>query len=60
MVRSKLRNKYLKSKSEIDKQRYNRETTVLLTDVMEETDPVLKAIKKYKNHPSILRIKSFF
>ena len=27
---------------------------------MEETDPVLKAIKKYKNHPSILRIKSFF
>ena len=27
---------------------------------MEETDPVLKAIKKYKNHPSILRIKSCF
>ena len=25
---------------------------------MEETDPVLKAIKNYKNHPSILRIKS--
>ena len=24
MVRSKLRNKYLKSKSEIDKQRYNK------------------------------------
>ena len=32
----------------------------LLTDVIEETDPVLKAIKKYKNHPSILRIKSSF
>ena len=30
----------------------------LLTDDIEETDPVLKAIKKYKNHPSILRIKS--
>ena len=32
----------------------------LLTDNIEETDPVLKAIKKYKNHPSILRIKSSF
>ena len=32
----------------------------LLTDVIEETDPVLKAIKKYKNRPSILRIKSSF
>ena len=32
----------------------------LLTDVLEETNPVLKAIKKYKNHPSILRIKSSF
>ena len=32
----------------------------LLTDATEETDPVLKAIKKYKNHPSILRIKSSF
>ena len=32
----------------------------LLTDDIEETDPVLKAIKKYKNHPSILRIKSSF
>ena len=143
MVRSKLRNKYLKSKSETDKQRYNKqrnhcvkllclkkqkyyecfdiskitdnktfwktvsslfsnksystnsritlfgngevlseETKVadtfneffssvvkeskiekddnLLTDDVEETDPVLKAIKKYKNHSSILRIKSSF
>ena len=32
----------------------------LLTDDIEETDPVLKAIKKYKTHPSILRTKSFF
>ena len=32
----------------------------LLTDVVEETDPVLKATEKYKNHPSILRIKSCF
>ena len=32
----------------------------LLTDVIEETDPVLKAIQKYKNHPGILRIKSYF
>ena len=32
----------------------------LLTDVIEETDPVLKAIKKYKNHSNILRIKSYF
>ena len=32
----------------------------LLTDAMEETDPVPHAIKKYKNHPSILRIKSTF
>ena len=32
----------------------------LLTDVIEETNPVLKAIKKYKNHPSILQIKSSF
>ena len=32
----------------------------LLTDVIEETNPVIKAIKKYKNHPSILQIKSSF
>ena len=32
----------------------------LVTDVTEETKPVLKAIKKYKNHPSILPIKSSF
>ena len=32
----------------------------LLTDVIEETDPVLKAMKKYKNRPSILQIKSSF
>ena len=32
----------------------------LLTDVIEETDPVLKAIKKYKIRSSILRIKSYF
>ena len=30
----------------------------LLTKDIEETDPVLKAIKKCKNHPRILRIKS--
>ena len=143
MVRSKLRNKYLKSKSEVDKQRYNKQRNYcvkllrvkkrkyhesldiskinanktfwktisplfsnksyltnsritllengtilseeakvadtfnyifsnvvkelkiqkdgnLLTGIIEETDPVLKAIKKYKNHPSILRIKSSF
>ena len=30
----------------------------LLTDVVEETDPVLTAITKYKNHLSIFRIKS--
>ena len=29
----------------------------LLTDVIEESDAVLKEIKKYKNHPSILQIK---
>ena len=28
--------------------------------MIEETDPVLKAIKKYKNYPRILRIKSSF
>ena len=27
----------------------------LLTDGIEETNPVLKAIKKYKNHPSICK-----
>ena len=32
----------------------------LPTDVTEETDPVLNAIKKYKNDPSILKIKSYF
>ena len=32
----------------------------LLIDVMEQTDPILKAFKKYKNHPSILQIKSSF
>ena len=32
----------------------------LFTDDIEETDPVLKAIKKYENQPSILRIKSSF
>ena len=26
----------------------------LLTDVIEETDPVLKAIKKYKNRPILI------
>ena len=36
MVRSKLRNKYLKSKSETDKQRYkSRETTVLNYCILE-------------------------
>ena len=143
MVRSRLRNKYLKSKSEIDRQRYNKQRNYcvkllhpkkqkyyqsldiskitdnktfwksisplfsiksystnsritllkngevlseeskvadtfnkffsnvvkelkiekddnLLADVIEESNPVLKAIKKYKNHPSILRIKGYF
>ena len=32
----------------------------LLTGVIEETDPVLKAIKKYKTCRSIFRIKSSF
>ena len=32
----------------------------LVTEVIEETYPVLKAIKKYKNHPVILRVKSSF
>ena len=32
----------------------------LPTNVTEETDPVLNAIKKYKNDPSILKIKSYF
>ena len=32
----------------------------LLTYVIEETDPVLKSIKKCKSHPSILRIKRPF
>ena len=30
----------------------------MLTNVIKEADPVLKAIKKNKNDPSILRIKS--
>ena len=140
MFRSKLRNEYLRSKSEIDKQRYNKQRNYLvellrlkkqkyyesldinkinnntfwkttsplfsnksystnsritllengeilreeskvadtfdtffsnvvkeliiekdnnlLTDIIEETDWVLKTIKKYKNHPSFVRIKS--
>ena len=32
----------------------------ILPEVIEETDPVPKAIEKYKNHPSILQIKSSF
>ena len=32
----------------------------LLTVAIEETFPVLIPIKKYKNHPSILQIKSSF
>ena len=32
----------------------------LLTDVLEETDPVLKAIKKHKNHQSIFANKKLF
>ena len=32
----------------------------LITDVIDETDPVLKAIKNTKNHPSILQTKSSF
>ena len=32
----------------------------LLTDVREETDQVLKPIKKYKNYASVFQMKSFF
>ena len=32
----------------------------LLTEVTEETDLVPKAIKKYKNHPSLLNIQKYF
>ena len=32
----------------------------LLTDNLNETDPILKAIKKYSNHPSILKINEYF
>ena len=31
----------------------------LLCYVLEKVDPILRAIKKYKNHPSILRIKYY-
>ena len=41
---------------ELKMEKYNN----ILPEVIEETDPVLKAIKKYKNHPSILQIKSSF
>ena len=33
------------------------ENKVLLTDASDINDPVLKAIKKFENHPSILDIK---
>ena len=32
----------------------------LFCDTGDETDPLLRAIKKYSKHPSILRIKQYF
>ena len=31
-----------------------------LCDTGDETDPLLRAVKKYSKHPSILRIKQYF
>ena len=32
----------------------------IFCDTEDETDPLLRAIKKYSEHPSILRIKQYF
>ena len=32
----------------------------IFCDTGDETDPLLRAIKKYSKHPSILRIKQYF
>ena len=32
----------------------------IFCDTGDETDPLLRAIKKYSNHPIILRIKQYF
>ena len=57
---SKLTDTFNKFFSNVVKKLKIEKDDSLLNDVMEETDPILMAIKKYKNHPSILRIKSYF
>ena len=32
----------------------------IFCDTRDETDPLLRAIKKYSKHPSVLRVKQFF
>ena len=55
---AKVVNTFSKFFSKIVKELKIEKDDNLRTDVIEETDLVLKANKKYKNHPSILRIKS--
>ena len=33
---------------------------IIFCDTGDENDPLLRAIKKYSKHPSILRIKQYF
>ena len=57
---SKVGDTFNKFFSNVDQELKIEKDDNLLTDFIEETDPVLKEIKKYKNHSSILRIKSSF
>ena len=57
---SKVTDTFIEFFRKVDKELKIENDDNLLIDVTEETDPVLKAIKKYKNHPSIWRIKSSF
>ena len=37
-----------------------KDNTLLISDVIEEIDPVRRAFKKFKNHPSTLLVKNYF
>ena len=50
---SKVTDTFIEFFRKVDKELKIENDDNLLIDVTEETDPVLKASKKYKNHPSI-------
>ena len=55
MVRSRLKNKSLKLKTTEAREAYKKQRNFCVS-LLRRNDPVELAIKKYKNHPSIIRI----